>query len=43
MLTGFEVTDRPELSVATAVKAQLPTGALVQVMAYGLMLEAPRN
>ena len=34
MLTGVEVVVTPELSVATAVKAYLPEGALFHVMLY---------
>src|SRR5438552_19200696 len=36
MLTGRETVDAPPLSVATAVKTKLPTGALDQTRQKGL-------
>ena len=32
MVTGFEVTDNPSESVATAVRVKLPVGSLLQVI-----------
>ena len=41
MVTGDEVVDAPRLSVATAVRWNVPIGAWCHTAAYGASLAAP--